>query len=38
MELDGAVREARIALGGVATVPWRAQEAEAVLLASVTAG
>jgi xanthine dehydrogenase YagS FAD-binding subunit len=25
------VREARIALGGVATVPWRAREAEAVL-------
>jgi xanthine dehydrogenase YagS FAD-binding subunit len=29
---DGAVREARIALGGVATVPWRAHEAEAVLI------
>jgi xanthine dehydrogenase YagS FAD-binding subunit len=28
---DGIVREARIALGGVATVPWRSQEAEAVL-------
>lgn len=28
---DGTVREARIALGGVATVPWRAHEAEAVL-------
>jgi xanthine dehydrogenase YagS FAD-binding subunit len=28
---DGAVREARIALGGVATVPWRAKRAEAVL-------
>ena len=28
---DGAVREARIALGGVATVPWRARAAEAVL-------
>jgi xanthine dehydrogenase YagS FAD-binding subunit len=27
----GAVREARIALGGVATVPWRAKEAEAML-------
>jgi xanthine dehydrogenase YagS FAD-binding subunit len=28
---DGTVRNARIALGGVATVPWRAGEAEAVL-------
>ena len=28
---DGAVRAARIALGGVATKPWRAHEAEAVL-------
>jgi xanthine dehydrogenase YagS FAD-binding subunit len=28
---DGAVREARVALGGVATVPWRAREAEALL-------
>lgn len=28
---DGAVREARIALGGVATRPWRAREAEAAL-------
>jgi xanthine dehydrogenase YagS FAD-binding subunit len=28
---DGTVREARIALGGVATVPWRAHEAEAAL-------
>jgi xanthine dehydrogenase YagS FAD-binding subunit len=28
---DGVVRDARIALGGVATVPWRAAEAEAVL-------
>ena len=27
----GTVRQARIALGGVATVPWRAREAEAVL-------
>jgi xanthine dehydrogenase YagS FAD-binding subunit len=32
LDLDGAVvREARIALGGVATVPWRAHEAEAAL-------
>jgi xanthine dehydrogenase YagS FAD-binding subunit len=28
---DGTVRDARIALGGVATVPWRAREAEAML-------
>ncbi len=28
---DGQVRQARIALGGVATRPWRAHEAEAVL-------
>jgi xanthine dehydrogenase YagS FAD-binding subunit len=28
---DGVVREARIALGGVATVPWRARYAEAAL-------
>jgi xanthine dehydrogenase YagS FAD-binding subunit len=28
---DGAVREARIALGGVATVPWRARAAERIL-------
>ncbi len=28
---DGVVRDARVALGGVATVPWRAREAEAVL-------
>jgi xanthine dehydrogenase YagS FAD-binding subunit len=32
LDLDGErVREARIALGGVATVPWRAHEAEAAL-------
>lgn len=29
---DGSVRAARIALGGVATKPWRAHEAEAVLV------
>jgi len=28
---DGMVRDARVALGGVATVPWRAREAEAAL-------
>ncbi len=28
---DGIVREARIALGGVAPMPWRAVRAEAVL-------
>jgi len=28
---DGLVRDARVALGGVATVPWRAREAEAVI-------
>jgi len=32
LDMDGeVVREARIALGGVATVPWRAHEAETVL-------
>lgn len=32
LDLDGGqVRSARIALGGVATVPWRAREAEAAL-------
>ncbi len=32
LDLRGnTVREARVALGGVATVPWRAREAEAVL-------
>jgi xanthine dehydrogenase YagS FAD-binding subunit len=29
---DGAIRQARIALGGVATVPWRAGEAEQALI------
>ncbi|MCI0599812.1 MAG: xanthine dehydrogenase family protein subunit M [Beijerinckiaceae bacterium] len=29
---DGIVRQVRIALGGIATVPWRAREAEAVLI------
>jgi xanthine dehydrogenase YagS FAD-binding subunit len=28
---EGVVRDARVALGGVATVPWRAREAEALL-------
>jgi xanthine dehydrogenase YagS FAD-binding subunit len=28
---DGMVRDARVALGGVATMPWRAREAEALL-------
>lgn len=28
---DGTIRDARIALGGVATIPWRAREAEALL-------
>jgi CO/xanthine dehydrogenase FAD-binding subunit len=28
---DGVLRDARVALGGVATVPWRAREAEDVL-------
>jgi xanthine dehydrogenase YagS FAD-binding subunit len=31
MAEDGVVNEARIALGGVATVPWRAREAESFL-------
>jgi len=33
LDLDGdIVKQARIALGGVATVPWRAKEAEAALI------
>jgi xanthine dehydrogenase YagS FAD-binding subunit len=28
---DGVVRDGRVALGGVATIPWRAREAEALL-------
>ena len=28
---DGTVQDARVALGGVATVPWRAREAEALM-------
>jgi xanthine dehydrogenase YagS FAD-binding subunit len=28
---DGTVRNSRVALGGVATVPWRSLEAEALL-------
>jgi xanthine dehydrogenase YagS FAD-binding subunit len=32
IDMDGSkVREARIALGGVATVPWRSREAETAL-------
>jgi xanthine dehydrogenase YagS FAD-binding subunit len=30
--VDGTIRAARIALGGVATVPWRSHEAESVLV------
>ena len=38
MDPGGPVRQARIALGGVATIPWRAREAEALLVGqSVTA-
>jgi CO/xanthine dehydrogenase FAD-binding subunit len=32
---DGTIHEARVALGGVGTVPWRAREAEDVLRGSV---
>ena len=32
MGQDGVVNEAHVALGGVATVPWRAREAESVLV------
>ena len=36
LDMDGAtVRSARIALGGVASVPWRAREAEALLAGGV---
>jgi xanthine dehydrogenase YagS FAD-binding subunit len=28
---DGVMRDARVALGGVATIPWRAREAEALI-------
>jgi xanthine dehydrogenase YagS FAD-binding subunit len=36
LDLDGdAIRAARVALGGVATKPWRAPEAEAVLTGAV---
>src|SRR6202020_3188312 len=36
IDMDGStVREARIALGGVATVPWRSREAEDVLAGKV---
>ena len=36
LDLDGdRVREARIALGGLATIPWRAREAEAALAGQV---
>lgn len=35
---DGAIAEARIALGGVALKPWRARTAEAALLGAATDG
>lgn len=35
---DGVIRDARVALGGVATKPWRATEAEAILVGSKPSG
>jgi xanthine dehydrogenase YagS FAD-binding subunit len=36
LDMDGSkVREARIALGGVATVPWRSRDAEAMLAGKI---
>jgi CO/xanthine dehydrogenase FAD-binding subunit len=36
MSVNGIVRQARIALGGVATVPWRSLEAEKAILDKVS--